>query len=204
MLATDVVAAASGLIGCIVERRLPADESGEARVLRGVIIETEAYRQNEPGCHAFHGRTRRTETMFGQPGQLYVYFTYGNWHMLNVVCEPDGIAAAVLIRGLDLIDGDGLSLGSHGLANGPGLLARELRIDRRHDRLDALEPSAEIRIQRPATLYGDPWRPPPLSWTTRVGFSFVDTLSWRCVWTGHPALRKVSLKPLKRKTPAIG
>src|SRR5690348_15628562 len=93
LLSGDVVAAAAGLIGCVVERRLPAGSRDAGLMLRGVIIETEAYRQNEPGCHAFHGRTRRTETMFGPPGHLYVYFTYGNWHMLNVVCEPDGTAA---------------------------------------------------------------------------------------------------------------
>jgi DNA-3-methyladenine glycosylase len=189
-------------VGCVVERRLPADARGGPRILRGVIIETEAYRQNEPGCHAFRGRTKRTETMFGPPGTLYVYFTYGNWHMLNVVCEPPGQAAAVLIRGLDLLDAQGQSLGTAELSNGPGLLCRELAIDRRHDKLDALSSSAEIRIYRPARLYSQAWAAPPLSWTTRVGFSWEDPLPWRCIWSGHPALRKVSLRPLKRKTPA--
>jgi DNA-3-methyladenine glycosylase len=203
LLRSDVVKAAAGLVGCVLERRW-SDRTKDAPAggtLRAVIIETEAYHQTEPGCHAHKRRTPKNEAMFGSAGTLYVYFTYGNWFMLNVVCEAKGTAAAVLIRGLAPLgpgDGwpdDGAALRLHG----PGLLCRELQIDKRHNSLDALARGAEIRLLRPARLYGAPWSPPPLAATTRVGFSWEDKLPWRFVWAGHPALGNPSLKPLRRK-----
>ena len=70
-----------------------------------MIVETEAYHESEPACHAFVGLTPRTELLFGRPGLAYVYRSYGIHALLNAVCEPEGVGAAVLIRALAPLDG---------------------------------------------------------------------------------------------------
>jgi DNA-3-methyladenine glycosylase len=67
----------------------------------GTIVETESYERDDPACHAFAGLTPRTETLFGPPGRAYVYLSYGIHSLLNFVAEPEGDAAAVLIRALE-------------------------------------------------------------------------------------------------------
>ena len=67
----------------------------------GTIVETESYERDDPACHAFVGLTPRTETLFGPPGRAYVYLSYGIHSLLNFVAEPEGEAAAVLIRALE-------------------------------------------------------------------------------------------------------
>jgi DNA-3-methyladenine glycosylase len=93
--ARPVLEVARELIGCIVEHR----------GVSGRIVETEAYHESEPACHAFVGVTPRTRTLFGEPGLAYVYRSYGIHAMLNAVCEPAGVGAAVLIRALEPLDG---------------------------------------------------------------------------------------------------
>ncbi len=88
--ARPVLEVARELIGCTV-----VYEHGS-----GVIVETEAYHQSEPACHAFAGLTARTRTLFGAPGRAYVYRSYGIHALLNAVCEPEGVGAGVLIRAL--------------------------------------------------------------------------------------------------------
>ncbi|MCC7477573.1 DNA-3-methyladenine glycosylase [bacterium] len=207
LLAGDVVRAAAGLVGCVLERRLP-----DGRVIHVQLVELEAYHQREPGCHAYRGMTERTRVMFGPPGSLYVYFTYGMWHCANIVCEADGCAAAVLIRAAVPYaphGGAGVDAAQQAAAlrlSGPGLICQALELDRRCSgmllQLDGDQQasgtgdsaSGSVRLYRPEGFI-----PPPLAWSTRVGFSFQDTLPWRCYWAGHPGVGKVSLKPLKRK-----
>jgi DNA-3-methyladenine glycosylase len=87
----SVHAVARDLIGCT----LLHDGCG------GVIVETESYERDDPACHAYVGRTARNEVLFGPPGRAYVYLSYGIHSLLNAVAEPDGEAAAVLIRALE-------------------------------------------------------------------------------------------------------
>lgn len=92
-----------------------------AQVLRGRVVETEAYAGAEDlACHAAKGRTRRTEVMFGPPGHAYVYLIYGMYHMLNVVTHAAGEPQAVLIRALEPLG----ALADQGRTDGPGRLTR--------------------------------------------------------------------------------
>ncbi len=100
--ARPVLEVARDLIGCVVEHR-PA--GGGEPTTSGVIVETEAYHDSEPACHAFVGLTPRTQTLFGPPGRAYVYRSYGIHALLNAVCEPEGVGAAVLIRALEPLEG---------------------------------------------------------------------------------------------------
>ena len=86
-----VLAVARDLIGCSVVYGQSA----------GMIVETEAYHESEPACHAFVGLTPRTRTLFAAPGTAYVYRSYGIHALLNAVCETEGVGAAVLIRALE-------------------------------------------------------------------------------------------------------
>lgn len=113
---------------------------------RGVAVrltEVEAYAgADDPGSHAYRGRTPRTAVMFGPPGRLYVYFTYGMHHCANVVCGADGVAAAVLLRAGEVVDGIELARerrpgsSDRDLARGPARLCRALDIDRGQDGAD--------------------------------------------------------------------
>jgi DNA-3-methyladenine glycosylase len=120
----SVHAVARDLIGCVVRH-------GETA---GRIVETESYHMDEPACHAHAGLTPRTRTLFGAPGQAYVYFSYGIHSLLNAVCEEPGVGAAVLIRALDPVDGLDVMRARRGtasaddLCSGPGKLTQALGI----------------------------------------------------------------------------
>ena len=112
------------LIGC----RLFYDGCG------GTIVETESYERDDPACHAYVGLTKRTETLFGPPGRAYVYLSYGIHSLLNAVAEPEGEAAAVLIRALEPTAGLEAMRARRGgrpeaeLCSGPGKLTEALGI----------------------------------------------------------------------------
>jgi DNA-3-methyladenine glycosylase len=116
---------ARDLIGCVVRH---GDTAGR-------IVETESYHMEEPACHAYVGLTQRTRTLFGPPGHAYVYFSYGIHSLLNAVCEPEGVGAAVLIRALQPVDGVDVMRARRGvertreLCSGPGKLTQALGID---------------------------------------------------------------------------
>ncbi len=100
----------------------------------GVIVEAESYERDDPACHAYAGRTARTEVLFGPPGRAYVYLSYGIHSLLNFVAEPDGEAAAVLIRalepttGLEQMRARRGGRPDHELCSGPGKLTEALGI----------------------------------------------------------------------------
>ena len=116
---------AADLLGCVLEVGAAA----------GVIVEVERYQQDDPASHSFRGPTPRAAVMFGPPGRLYVYRSYGMHWCANVVCEPEGRGAAVLIRALAPIRGLDLMRGRRGgvadrlLCSGPGRLCEALGID---------------------------------------------------------------------------
>ncbi|HEU5141568.1 MAG TPA: DNA-3-methyladenine glycosylase, partial [Solirubrobacterales bacterium] len=100
----------------------------------GIVVETESYERDDPACHAYVGLTKRTEVLFGPPGRAYVYLSYGIHSLLNAVAEPEGEAAAVLIRALQPTDGLEQMRGRRGprpdtdLCSGPGKLTEALGI----------------------------------------------------------------------------
>jgi DNA-3-methyladenine glycosylase len=101
----------------------------------GVIVETESYEADDPACHAYVGLTERTRVLFGPPGYAYVYLSYGIHSLLNAVAEPEGEAAAVLIRalepthGIDRMRARRADKADTELCNGPGKLTEALGID---------------------------------------------------------------------------
>jgi DNA-3-methyladenine glycosylase len=119
------------LLGCLIAT------NAEGEIAAGRIVETEAYLgTDDPGSHAAtKGITPRNAVMYGPPGTAYVYFTYGNHFMLNIVCEPPGTAGAVLIRALKPVLGIALMTRRRGgrevrdLCNGPGKLCQALGVD---------------------------------------------------------------------------
>ncbi|MCX5534420.1 DNA-3-methyladenine glycosylase [Streptomyces sp. NBC_00006] len=109
------------------------------------LTEVEAYDgANDPGSHAYRGRTARNSVMFGRPGHVYVYFTYGMWHCMNLVCGEEGRASAVLLRAGEIIEGAELARkrrlsarNDKELAKGPARMATALGVDRSLDGTDA-------------------------------------------------------------------
>lgn len=167
--ARPVLEVARDLIGCVVAH-------GETA---GVIVETEAYHDSEPACHAFVGLTPRTRTLFGPPGRAYVYRSYGIHALLNAVCEPPGIGAAVLIRALEPVAGLELMRARRGLDNerslcsGPGKLTQALGIELEHNGCD-LHQGPVLFEPRPAS-----WREVEIASDARIGITRATELEWR-------------------------
>ncbi len=172
-----VLEVARELIGCTVEYRGAA----------GVIVETEAYHESEPACHAFAGLTPRTKTLFGAPGRAYVYRSYGIHALLNAVCEPEGVGAAVLIRALAPTAGIEAMRARRGLVgsrpardqdlcSGPGKLTQALGVTLAENGGDLSR--GPIRITPPPAD-----RPEPVVIAgTRIGITRAVELRWRfCV-----------------------
>ncbi len=167
------------------------------------ITEVEAYDgANDPGSHAFRGRTQRNAVMFGPPGHLYVYFTYGMHHCCNVVAGEEGAASAVLLRAGEVVDGlDEVEARRPGapardLARGPARLCRALGIELTHN-------GADLRAG-PVTLVPGP---PVVDVSTgpRVGLRAAADRPWRFWETGHPTVSTYRpAAPLRRRKPPPG
>jgi DNA-3-methyladenine glycosylase len=168
--ARPVLEVARELIGCTVSH-------GETA---GVIVETEAYHESEPACHAFAGLTPRTRTLFGAPGRAYVYRSYGIHALLNAVCEAEGVGAAVLIRALEPIAGIEAMyrrrLGARrpeDLCSGPGKLTQALGISLAENDGDLARGS--VRIARPSAS----WHEATVIEAPRIGITRAVELPWR-------------------------
>ncbi|MEV8070511.1 DNA-3-methyladenine glycosylase [Streptomyces sp. NPDC085995] len=134
------------------------------------LTEVEAYDgPNDPGSHAYRGRTTRNGVMFGPPGHVYVYFTYGMWHCMNLVCGPEGQASGVLLRAGEIVEGAELARlrrasarNDKELAKGPARLATALDVDRALDGADACAAGdTPIRIVRGTPVPADQVRNGP-------------------------------------------
>jgi DNA-3-methyladenine glycosylase len=137
--------------------RLVRLEGGERTA--GIIVETEAYIGEEDlGCHASAGYTPRTRVLYGPPGHAYVYFTYGMYWMLNFVAEREGFPAAVLIRGIEPIEGiERIATRRQGRpqkqwTDGPGKICIALAINREQNDIDLCAPEAEIFVELGETI----------------------------------------------------
>jgi DNA-3-methyladenine glycosylase len=155
----------------------------------GVIVETEAYEASDPACHAYVGRTARNEVLFGPPGHAYVYLSYGIHSLLNAVAEPEGSAAAVLIRaleptrGIDLMRERRGRVGARGrtsatreileLCSGPGKLTEALGVGLSLNGADLLEPPFELSAP------GEGWNRAEIVASTRIGITKAAELPWR-------------------------
>jgi DNA-3-methyladenine glycosylase len=212
------VEVAPDLLGCVLEH-----ETADGRVAVR-LTEVEAYAgASDPASHAYRGKTRRNAVMFGPPGHAYVYFTYGMYFCVNLVClgeqGPAGQegASAVLLRAGAIVAGEELArarrtrgrapspasprgastLASRDLARGPARLCLALGIDRALDGADACVPSSSLRI-------GTGAEPAPrsvkIATGPRVGVSSAAEIPWRFWLEGDPAVSVYrAAVPRKRK-----
>jgi DNA-3-methyladenine glycosylase len=164
-----VLDVAPDLVGCVVSYEGCA----------GVIVEAEAYHETEPACHAYAGLTPRTEVLFGPPGVAYVYRSYGVHAMLNAVCEPEGVGAAVLIRALQPTRGleemhrrRGMQR-ERDLCSGPGKLTQALGIE--------LDLNGSDLRRGPIVIGPRPtaWRDIEVVADRRIGITHAVELPWR-------------------------
>jgi len=155
----------------------------------GTIVETEAYHMEEPACHAFVGVTPRTATLFGPPGVAYVYRSYGIHALLNAVCEPEDVGAAVLIRALEPVDGIELMRERRGLdrledlCSGPGKLTQALDVDLHHNGGDLLG-GGPVVLEPPAA------EGPGIVAGERIGITKAADLPWRFCARGSRSVSK--------------
>jgi DNA-3-methyladenine glycosylase len=160
----------------------------------GVIVETESYERDDPACHAYVGRTDRTEVLFGPPGRAYVYLSYGIHALLNAVAEPEGEAAAVLIRALQPTAGLETMRIRRGerpdrdLCSGPGKLTEALGIGLGANDADL---SREPFLLLPP---GDGWGEEVLT-GPRIGITKAIERPWRFCAADNP---NVSRPPIRR------
>ena len=174
--ARPVVEVAVDLLGCVIEH-------GAAS---GIVVETEAYHHSEAACHAHVGLTPRTHVLFGPPGTAYVYRSYGIHALLNAVCEPEGVGAAVLVRALEPLEGIEAMRRRRGLervedlCSGPGKLTQALGVELGENGTDLA--SGPVRVlpppagrQRPAHVAGP-----------RIGITKAAELPWRFCARGNP------------------
>ncbi|HEY2479949.1 MAG TPA: DNA-3-methyladenine glycosylase [Solirubrobacterales bacterium] len=169
----SVHAVARELIGC----RLLFDGVG------GTIVETEAYEREDPASHSFVGLTERTKVMFGPPGRAYVYLSYGIHSLLNFVCEPEGDAAAVLIRALEPTTGletmrarRSAARSDLDLCSGPGKLTEALGV--------TLTENADRLDRDPFLLLAPDGDQPAVVTGPRVGITKAVERPWRFMAAG--------------------
>jgi DNA-3-methyladenine glycosylase len=179
---------APDLLGRVLVRRTPSGRRVAAR-----IAEVEAYQPDDEASHAFRGPTPRNRSMFGPPGHLYVYLSYGMHCCMNVVTEATGIGMAVLLRSAEPIEGlDDMRRRRRGasdrdLLRGPGRWARAFGVDRGHDGADLVR-GGELWVEA-----GEPAA--AIATGPRVGISVATDLPWRFAIEGSPWVSRPAPRP---------
>jgi DNA-3-methyladenine glycosylase len=179
---------APALLGCVLET------DSAAGVVAVRITEVEAYSgQTDPASHAYRRKSGRNQVMFGPPGHAYVYQIYGLHFCVNLVCQPAGVAEAVLLRAGQVVEGSEVAWerrpaarAENQLARGPALLCQVLAIDRRFDGTDVCAPSSPLRILGPG-----PSGPPEAAMIRsgpRVGITKAADFPWRFWIDGDPTV----------------
>lgn len=173
LLAQEPEVAAPEMLGSYLVSEVDDD------YVRVRITEVEAYKgSDDPASHAYGGRTERNESMFRAPGTLYVYRSYGIHNCANSAAGPVGTGWGILIRGAEVLDGEGVVRRRRGrsdqLANGPGKLTQALGIELDHNGLDLLSGDSVVRLE-----VGP--RPEMVVSTPRIGISRAQERPWRFV-----------------------
>jgi len=171
------------LLGCLLVR------CWDGQRLAGVITEVEAYQGvDDQACHARAGKTARNAVMFGGPGKAYVYFTYGMHWMLNLVCEAEGLPAAVLIRAIRPVEGLEVMrmlrptlADKPGWLNGPAKLTQALAIGREQNGVDVCSEDEGLWVEKGISVPAE-----EVETTPRIGIGYAPepwlSLPWRWVW----------------------
>ena len=136
--------------------------------MQGIIVETEAYSQEEEACHGFNKITKSNKPLFGEPGTYYIYKSYGIHCCLNIVTDKENFASGVLIRAVFIPNNN------ERLASGPGLVTKTFGIDISFNSLDVLKNNFLWISQRDLIL-----EPKDLVKTTRIGISKAKNIKWR-------------------------
>lgn len=193
-LARPSIQVAPDLLGRVLVRVLPNGDRLAAR-----LVEVEAYEQGDPASHSFKGiPTPRTEVMFGPPGRLYVYFTYGRHFCSNVVTGVDGVGSAVLLRAAEPLEGLERMAASRGtdalrlLCSGPARLTQAFEIERPDNGVDL------VRGRSLFLLSGAPVARRSIARSTRVGVNVGIERRWRFFERGSPFL-----SPGRPSVPAV-
>ncbi|MDQ2750312.1 MAG: DNA-3-methyladenine glycosylase [Pseudonocardiales bacterium] len=155
------------------------------------LTEVEAYEgPDDPASHAFRGRTTRTEVMFGPPGHLYCYFTYGMHWCANIVCAYEGRASAVLLRAGQVVRGDDVAWtrrpaakSARDLARGPARLASCLGLGAAHNGVDLCDPASAVQLESVPRRRAVGIRAGP-----RVGIAVAADRPWRFWLTDEPTV----------------
>ena len=194
-----VLEVAPDLLGCLL--------AGPDVTVR--ITEVEAYDgAGDPASHAFRGRTPRNAVMFGPPGHLYVYFTYGMHFCANVVCGPEGVPSAVLLRAGEVVDGLAVARArrpaarrDRNLADGPAKLLQVLGMDGTANGTPLLDGTGPLALRAPV----DAVPPAAVEAGPRVGVSSAHDVPWRFWIAGDPtvsAYRRHAAQTRHRPTPS--
>ena len=151
------------MIGCYLIKN-----NNEKDQVKGIIVETEAYSQEEEACHGFRKITESNKSLFGKPGTFYIYKSYGIHHCLNIVTDKENFASGVLIRAVFI------SNKNERLASGPGLVTKTYGIDVSFYSLEVLNNKSLCISQRDSNL-----EEKDLIQTTRIGISKAKNIKWR-------------------------
>ena len=162
----------------------------------GILVEVEAYDQEDPASHGFAGRTPRNAAMFGPPGHAYVYGSYGIHWCLNLVCEQEETASAVLVRALEPTRGCDVMRNRRGLeeqrllCSGPGRLCQALGVTRSHDGLPLDRAPFDLRARSGAV---------DVVAAPRIGITRAAELPWRYCLAGTRFLSRPVPRPPRRR-----